>query len=555
MGLISSFMLRLMNHQQNKMYNRFLNQIKDPKQAQLKSLEIILKRTENSEIKKSLGINSILTYEDFYKKCPSTDYTHYKAITKSMYQDNNRPYRMGRKACDYFVITSGTTSEPKYIPLQNDYREEYMRIFLAWLGCLKKQRPQTFMGKALYLADVTLLETSPTSRPCGVMSGYNFRKIPSFIRKALYSSHEDFYKLKEIHQKNITLLAHAMNSELTLLGTIMPETLVMFLDHFFKYSDEVISYLQTGLPTFEYPKELEKSLKLRPHQSVIERAKRLQAKGKMDNLYDFFPQLKTIICWKSSTAEQYLDRIKHYIPHDVVVWDGIYSASEGWFNFPDDPNKVGGPVAINGHFLEFKEANKEQAPFLGAWELEDGKYYEIFVTSSMGFFRYQMKDKVQVQGFTSNTPRIVFIEKVGEWLDHAMERITPTHVQTVMDLVLEKLKLERNKIIYYTMCPCKKQGQIHYTLIIETSYPQSVFDEVNFNQILCQVNPNYGRNMTGKLLDPLKVAIVKPGFIKNELLEREREGKSVAQFKYSAIDKSTQMSLKVCPCDGKISRH
>lgn len=539
----------LVDFSQKRAYQSFLNKLSNPRETQLESLEKILKRGEKTEIKKRLGLEGVLDYKSFYEKCPITDYQDYSDLTREMYQSNNQKNRMSPLSCDYFVLTSGTTSEPKYIPLQNYYRQEYMNVFLPWLGCLKTLRPETFKGKAIYLADVALLGTSPTGVPCGVMSGYNFRKIPPFIRKKLYCTHEDFYSLGDSKKRDITLLAHSMNSPVTLLGTIMPETIINFLDTFFKYSDEVIDYLQSGHPPFDYPKKMKRNLTLTPNSKIVARAKELKKKGEMTTLHDFYPELKTIICWKSSSAKFYLERVKHFIPDDVVVWDGVYSASEGWFNFPMDPQSVGGPAAITGHFLEFKEWGQEDAPFLGVWQLEVGKHYEIFITTSMGLYRYRMNDRIVVTGLEQATPIIEFVEKAGEFLDHAMERITPQHVAQLMEQIIQQNNLDRNKINYFTMSPCLKQGLLHYSLLVETEYQTHNFEGIDIDQILCQINPNYARNSRGKLLGPLTLSLLRPGHIKEVLRAREERGLSIAQFKYSMIEKDTSLTKEVCPCD------
>jgi hypothetical protein len=547
--MLAQLVGHFIDYKQKKDFKKVLKLLSIPKETQLNSLKLILKRSEGCEIKKKLGLDGVMNYEDFYKLCPTTDYNDYKALTASMYQSDNSKGKMSPLPCDYFVLTSGTTSEPKYIPLQNNYREEYMRVFLPWLGCIKTLRPETFSGKAIYLADVALLGDSPTGVPCGVMSGYNFRKIPSFIRKKLYCTHEDFYALGDPKKRDITLLAHSMASDVTLLGTIMPETIINFLNTFFTYSKEVIDYLKTGRPPFDYPSAFKKSLIMRPNPRAAQRAELLKIQGYMNNLHDFYPSLKTIICWKSASASFYLERIKNFIPHDVVVWDGVYSASEGWFNFPLNPQQTGGPIAITGHFLEFKEWSNPDSPFLGAWELEKGKDYELFITTSMGMFRYRMYDRITVTGYHSATPIIEFVEKTGEFLDHAMERITPQHVAKLMEQVIAENKLDRTKISYFTMSPCHKQGLLHYSLLVETDYGPENFKSIALDDALSQINPNYGRNRRGKLLGPLTLSLLKPGHIQEVLRKREQKGLSIAQFKYSMIEKDTNLTKEVCPCD------
>ncbi len=533
---------------QLRKYASYRQHFSNPRLAQQKSLEKILDRTHDCEIRRRLGIESIKSLEDFREKCPITSYEDYAPLMESLFEKDNQAKVLNREEASYFIATSGTTSKPKLFSVTDFYREEFQRVFLAWLGCIKKVRPQAFAGKTLYLADATVVGTSPTGVPFGVLSGYNFRKIPKLLREAMYCTHEHFYELGDQRKKDITLLAHALSAEVTNIGTVMPETVTQFLEKFFDYSDEVLQYMKTGRPPFDYPERFAKSMSLIPNQEAIARMEYLKAQGQWANFYDFFPRLNTIICWKGASAKFYYDKMKNYLPEDVVVWDAIYSASEAVFNLPDDAEVIGGPVAVDGNFLEFRDVFDEQSPLLLVDELELGGEYEVFATTSMGLFRYRINDKIRVTGFREQTPIIEFVEKVGLWLNHAMERITATHVCELMDKVKEKLGLESERLFYFTMCPCHKGDLIHYLVLLETDYPESSFTDLRLDELFFEINPNYKRNIDGHLLGPMRLKILEKGHLKKELQERESSGQTTAQFKYSPIEKDPAVAKALCPC-------
>ena len=543
-GIVNFFLNRV----QERKYQAYLRLFETPAKAQEESLLTILSRCSNTKIVKQLGIENVSTLAEFQKSCPITSYEDYQELITELYQTKNEPGVLSNQAVEYFVETSGTTSKPKYIPITDQYREECQRSFLPWIGCIKHIRPETFQGKTLFLADVRILSVSPTGVPCGVFSGYNFRKIPAFMRKKLYCTHENFYELGDPKKRDIALLAHSISADLTNLACIIPESIRNFADKFFLYAQEVISYMESGVPPFEYPSAYKKSLLFKPKPQAVERAKIIAKKGKIDQITELYPNLKTIICWKGATAKFYLDRMQNYIPDHVVVWDAMYSASEGWFNFPNDPSLIGGPVSVSGHFIEFRLSDQEDASLLMAHELEEGNMYEVFVTSSSGLFRYRMKDLVKVTGFFKNTPRIAFVEKAGHFLDSVMERITPNHVQELVERIITICSLDRERIPYFTMSPCHKQELLHYTLIIETDYSISTFESIDIEKLFYDINPNYKRCVEDGLLGVMHLAIIKQGYIKEELARREREQKSIAQFKYSPIEKDGSLTRQVCPC-------
>ena len=98
------------------------------------------------------------------------------------------------------------------------------------------------------------------------------------------------------------------------------------------------------------------------------------------------------------------------------------------------------------------------------------------------------------------------------------------------------------------MSPCHKQEMLHYTLIIETDYRITDFMSVDIEALFYEINPNYKRCVEDGLLGSMQLAIIKLGYIKEELAQRERAQKSIAQFKYSPIEKDTSLTEKICPC-------
>lgn len=535
---------------QLRKYKMYRKHFSHPKQAQESSLSLILERTQGCVIRKQLGISDIDTVEDFRKKCPTTTYDDYAALTQDLFENKNRSGVLNKQLPSYFMATSGTTSRPKLFPVTEFYREEFQRVFLAWLGCIKKIRPQAFKGKTLYLADATIVGTSASGVPYGVLSGYNFRKIPKLLRQVMYCTHEHFYELNDNKKKDITLLAHALNSNVTNIGTVMPETVIQFLEKFFEYGEDVLTYMKTGVPPFEYPQKFKKSFILRSNPEALKRMEALYERGHWKDFHDFFPNLNTIICWKGATAKFYYDKMKAYLPKDVIVWDAIYSASEAVFNLPDRPDAIGGPIAVDGNYLEFRKVREGKAhgKLLEVNELEVGEEYEVFATTSMGLFRYQINDKVLVTGFRDKTPTIVFVEKMGLWLNYAMERITTTHVSELVEKIKEKLQLDANRLFYFTMCPCEKGDLHHYLLILETDYDPALFKDLDLDEIFFDINPNYKRNIDGKLLSTMQLKILEKGHLKKELSQREDSGQTTAQFKYSPIEKDLGIAKLHCPC-------
>lgn len=73
-------------------------------------------------------------------------------------------------------------------------------------------------------------------------------------------------------------------------------------------------------------------------------------------------------------------------------------------------------------FYEFRPL-REGADTLFLWEVEDGEAYELIITTYSGLYRYNMLDIVRIDGFTGNTPNIVFCGKSTEFVEVAGQKI------------------------------------------------------------------------------------------------------------------------------------
>ena len=112
--------------------------------------------------------------------------------------------------------------------------------------------------------------------------------------------------------------------------------------------------------------------------------------------------------------QPYTDKLKQSVFGDEVkiFYLGV-SASEGFFSTVYKVDAPDSLLAPDGCFMEFRDADDENAPFLTMDKLEVGKSYELVVTNFGGLYRYRMRDVFTVTGFHNKTPLIVFRNRAG----------------------------------------------------------------------------------------------------------------------------------------------
>lgn len=129
-------------------------------------------------------------------------------------------------------------------------------------------------------------------------------------------------------------------------------------------------------------------------------------------LIDIFPNLRLLHTWRSSVAGLQAEQFAANFPQ-VKLLDNHYNASEAPISSPIHPDEVGGPIFADGMIHEFLEAGAAPTRdnVLKPWELEEGREYEVLLTTSMGFVRYRLGDLVRCNGFWHRVPKIEFLRR------------------------------------------------------------------------------------------------------------------------------------------------
>src|SRR5690606_4321454 len=129
---------------------------------------------------------------------------------------------------------------------------------------------------------------------------------------------------------------------------------------------------------------------------------------------DIWPNLALIGCWKGGSVGLYLREFEGLFSPATPIRDFGYLASEVRGSVPSTDEGCGGILTVETNFFEFVAENDDRtdrAQYLTADQLEDGKRYFVYPTTTGGLYRYDMNDLVQVNGFHENTPIIEFVQK------------------------------------------------------------------------------------------------------------------------------------------------
>ena len=391
---------------------------KDCRSAQEAVLDGILGWAAETEYGKKHGFGEIKTLEDFQRKVPINTYESLEPYIKRHTNGEAGVLFPGKPMM--YATTSGTTAEPKWIPVtQKYYKECYSGVSALWFYSMLKECPRVFDGPEMSIVGKPIEGYAPDGTVHGSLSGQVRKHIPKFL-KEVHSLPDEVYGIEDYYTRYYCIMRLCVEQDIHLIVTGNPSTLLELHNTVQSHLDDFIVDIEAG--TFKADLDISKGVReaLETWKSVRPNPKRASELRKLKELHGalsfkhFWPNLQLITTWKCGNSGLYLERAKEYIPASTRIREFGYLASEvraGYVLSADDDSTI-----LGGHlaFFEFirKEDIDDDTPrvFL-AHEVEEGQEYYLVVTTQAGLYRYDMNDLVRVEGFYNTYPKFRFLQK------------------------------------------------------------------------------------------------------------------------------------------------
>ena len=400
---------------------------KQPRHAAEKTLRDILTISRNTVFGKEHHFDRILsatTDEDLFRL-----YRLYVPVNDSF--ETLRPYVERHKngeenvlfpgKPDMYATTSGTTSEPKWIPMTHKYlKDVYGKMSHVWTWNFVKHRDRIFGGHIFTTVGKECEGYAPDGTLYGSVSGVLVRDIPPIIKKH-YTAPSSVMAIPDYATRNYVLMRLALqHRDVTLWATANPSTILELLRALHENTEEMILDIEKGTISddFDIPFEIRSELDayITPNPERAEELRTiLREKGHLYPM-DFWPWLQYLSTWKCGNTKIYMDKYMDQFNWEKTFYQELgYIATECRFGFPLD-DTIESVLFPQFHYYEFVEESELDNPrkhFLQIDELEVGKRYCAYVTTYSGLFRYNMNDLVEVGGRFYNTPTVHMVSKVN----------------------------------------------------------------------------------------------------------------------------------------------
>ena len=369
----------------------------------------ILSRNQNTEIGKIWNFKDIANVDEYREAVPLTTYEDYKLYIKRM-TEKGETNILTVEEINQFAPSSGTTGEMKLFPV----------VAVPSPRPIFAESPPSD-GKTLFLANTPEDVATPSGLPIRAISAvqiYNeFQTTPEYfavpaatvtlrpLSTALYVQLVFGLKCTSTH----SICSTFITTMLTSIGILRAKGLQMCediskgrLDATLRINKEQRTTLEKllGEPDPKHAKALELTFK---------EAEREDFKSIIPRLW---PRVTLVKSFCSGNLASYIPILRHYTGPGIHILSNGYACSEGLIGLPAKPQEKTSIFFLYPRhvfeFIPFEDSHQDQPKTLLQNELQEGKIYEIVMTTPVGLYRYRNGDYIKVLEMGEEGPLIDF---------------------------------------------------------------------------------------------------------------------------------------------------
>lgn len=499
-----------------------------PKSTQKVVLQEMLSTSENTEIGKKYDFKNIKSVSDFRKKVPISAWEDYEEYANRLTKGESDILFPGKAS--FFYRTSGTTANYKYIP--ESEREGRARTAMTKARNAERMVVSSLgaMHRVFAFFNRSNIDLTEGGIPRGTASG----RTPQLqgakpLKRLAYSPQivEEF-EGEELHymMMRCTLVYDDVTSILGNNAKMMTGLIYFAKEH----AEEIIEDIRKG--TSKYPmsdklKELEKEA-LKPNPRRADELQELLRQDRFTPKY-YWPHLLDVGFWLGGSVGVHVDEIRKLLPEKAKYVDVGYGSSEAKINIPMAEDTPAGPLSICSSFYEF--IPEEGGEPLLADELQDGKNYEIILTTYGGLYRYCLRDMIHVEGFTGKTPNIYFLTKTSDVANLGQEKIPGVLLMEAIQKTVEQSGFSFKTTQVYT-----DPDTMSYVICIETDKkPEDIEAFKETMEESLQTELDQYRNYRSRMLNMCDVAFMKEGWLESLMKKYAKGNATTAQVKIPVV--------------------
>lgn len=496
MNVLSNLSHQLINRYYRKRYLAFKQDMPAFKDFQLKQLRKLLTQSEQTGWGKVKKVSAEWSYKKFSESLDPSTYEDYHRDVENQMVSKNPVLCL---ECHRYQPTSGSTSGRKWIPYSKELTTEFDMAIGPWIGDLYETYPAIIRGKHYWSLSWMPDELREKLSDLDDLNVFGWWQ--QMIMRLTMASPNSISHAKTAAAAQLATLAYLCSSrDLTMLFVWSPTFALNLLDDLYKYRHELIRILEKG--------------KWGDHQQLLERVECPKSKSSAkilrhwdgelspDFLQNLWPNMGLVSSWDTASSKAWAEKLKGYFPNASFQGKGLF-ATEAVVTIPFQSEYV---LAYKSHFYEFECL--ETGKILPSWELEKNQMVAPLVSTGSGFFRYKMKDRLEVTNFMNGLPCLTFRGRMND-VDLVGEKMSPELVEKLFDTMEKQFEAIKG----VSLLGVEDVDQKPFYLCIVEGEGQTVRDDLEAF-LEKELKKNFHYNLARDLgqLDHSKVSHQKDGF-------------------------------------------
>jgi hypothetical protein len=524
----------------------------DPERAQRSSLRRLVGRNSATTFGRAHDFSNICTEADFRRRVPVHEYEDFRPYIKRIMAGERDV--LTRDDPFMLTLTSGTTSEPKYIPVTRALQRQTTSLMSQWLYRAERDHSGLLDYASVGITSRAVEGHTPTGIPYGSASGLIYKNIPGFIRRA-YAIPYAVSELDDYDERYFAAARFALGRRVSFIATPNASTLLRLADVVAENQEALLRAVRDGKLGIECARQphicSELASVLRPDAARARHLERIIAARGFLHPGDAWPDLRLIGCWMGGSAGVKTEQLRR-LYGDIPLRDLGYMASEGRITVPFEDETASGIPALTSSYFEFipeEETDEEDPRVLSLHELEVGRRYSILLTTPGGLYRYKIDDIIEATGFRERTPLLAFVRKGGEMTNLTGEKM---HVNHFIEAVQGTARRFGLSIRQFRVAP--NDEAFRYEIFLELDQPVSqtlLAYEVlpALDGALAEVNLEYGQKRHSKRLAPPRMHLMASGWAARQMRRHIEGGRRDTQYKWRILcQESLEEDIKEILC-------
>lgn len=516
-----------------RLRDRFLRAARDARRTQARVLNSLVQRHATSDFGRRYRLASVRHHADFVSHVPIQGY------------EDLRPYVDRIAAGEYHALlgrglrplmlamTSGSVDRPKYVPVTREFLRDYRRGWNIFGVSALLDHPDAWLRGILQVSSPMDVARSASGLPCGAISGLLASAQKRLVRKC-YVCPSIVGRISDHEARYYTVMRLSLPCDVAWMITASPATHLALAATGVRYAPELIRDIHDGTlnPPGDMPAGVRTALchHLRPDPSTAIRLEETAHRyGEL--LPKHYWRLALLSNWTGGSMKLHLDQFPKYFG-DTPVRDIGLLATEGRVTLPFEDASPAGILDVQSSYFEFVEGDAPitiSTPTLQCHELTVDRVYRVIMSTSAGFFRYDLGDYVRVRGFYAETPLLEFLHRGAFVSSMTGEKLTEWQAVTAFERACAAFGVARN---LFVLAPVWGDPP-YYRLHFEQPVARIQEMERQVDEELARLNIEYAAKRSSQRLGPVSINALAAGTLRRRDIERSAaRGVANEQFKH-----------------------